>query len=159
MKGIFKKTEEGWFVVFNQRTMQDPSAEDGMLPLHPEYQTILPLDLDLDGKEIEFDWYYPYMNTPLWKDVFNYIHDDYIGKTKFIYNHELPISPEQQLVLVLPPQSFHLNPNIKYRDFVKKYPQFYPSKFGVHSLGKKWIYECESNIPIVSSKFIRKMVI
>jgi len=112
-----------------------------------------------NGVQIEFDWYYPYMNTPLWKDVFNYIHDDYIGKTKFIYNHELPISPEQQLVLVLPPQSFHLNPNIKYRDFVKKYPQFYPSKFGVHSLGKKWIYECESNIPIVSSKFIRKMVI
>jgi hypothetical protein len=25
-------------------------------PLHPEYQTILPLDLDLNGKEVEFDW-------------------------------------------------------------------------------------------------------
>ena len=55
MKGNFKKTEEGWFVIYEQRTMQDPSAEDGMLPLHPEYQTILPLDLDLDGKEIEFE--------------------------------------------------------------------------------------------------------
>ena len=54
MKGILKKTEEGWFVIFDQRTMQDPSAEDGMLPLHPEYQCILPLDLDLNGKEVEF---------------------------------------------------------------------------------------------------------
>jgi len=35
MKGILKKTEEGWFVVFDQRTMQDPSAEEGVLPLHP----------------------------------------------------------------------------------------------------------------------------
>jgi len=35
MKGILKKTEEGWFVVFDQRTMQDPSAEEGILPLHP----------------------------------------------------------------------------------------------------------------------------
>jgi hypothetical protein len=35
MKGILKKTKEGWFVVFDQRTLQDPSAEDGILPLHP----------------------------------------------------------------------------------------------------------------------------
>jgi len=35
MKGILKKTEEGWFVIFDQRTMQDPNAEDGVLPLHP----------------------------------------------------------------------------------------------------------------------------
>ena len=55
MKGNLYKTEEGWFVIFDQRTMQDPSAEDGMLPLHPEYQRILPLDLNLDGKEVEFE--------------------------------------------------------------------------------------------------------
>lgn len=55
MKGYLHKTEEGWFVIYDQRTMQDPSAEDGILPLHPEYQTILPLDLDLHGKEVEFD--------------------------------------------------------------------------------------------------------
>jgi hypothetical protein len=35
MKGILKKKKEGWFVVYDQRTFQDPSAEDGILPLHP----------------------------------------------------------------------------------------------------------------------------
>ena len=55
MKGILKKTEEGWFVIYDQRTMQDPSAEEGILPLHPEDQCILPLDLDLNGKEVEFE--------------------------------------------------------------------------------------------------------
>ena len=112
-----------------------------------------------NGELIEFDWYYPYMNTPLWKDVFNYINSDYIGKGRFVYNHELPITPEQQLVLVLPPQSYNLIPNTKYQEFLNKYPQFFPSRFGVHSLGKKWIYECESNIPIISSKFLRKILI
>jgi hypothetical protein len=42
--------------------------------------------------------------------------------------------------------------------FVSKYPEYFPDKFGVHSLGKKWIYECESDIPVFSSKFLRKIV-
>lgn len=112
-----------------------------------------------NGNKIEFDWYYPFMYTPLWKDIFNFIHNDYIGKGIFSYTNEPPITPEQQLALVLPPQSYHLNPNAKYKDFPKMYPQFYPQKFGVHSLGKKWIYECESNIPILTTKFIRLMLV
>ena len=36
MKGKIEKTEEGWNVMYDQRTWQDPSAEDGMLPLHPD---------------------------------------------------------------------------------------------------------------------------
>ena len=53
MKGTLHKTDEGWIVRYNQEDPRDPLPE---LPLHPEYQTILPLDLDLDGKEVEFDW-------------------------------------------------------------------------------------------------------
>jgi hypothetical protein len=33
-----------------------PLPAYNFLPLHPEYQTILPLDLDLEGNEVEFDW-------------------------------------------------------------------------------------------------------
>ena len=53
MKGKLHKTDEGWIVRYIQEDPRDPLPE---LPLHPEYQTILPLDLDLDGKEVEFDW-------------------------------------------------------------------------------------------------------
>ena len=53
MKGTLHKTDEGWIVRYNQEDPRDPLPE---LPLHPEYQTILPLDLDLEGKEVEFDW-------------------------------------------------------------------------------------------------------
>jgi hypothetical protein len=35
MKGFLHKTEQGWVVKYDQRTWQDPSAEDGELPLHP----------------------------------------------------------------------------------------------------------------------------
>lgn len=36
MKGKIHKTEEGWDVIYDKRTWQDPSAEDGQLPLHPD---------------------------------------------------------------------------------------------------------------------------
>ena len=53
MKGTLHKTDKGWIVRYIQEDPRDPLPE---LSLHPEYQTILPLDLDLEGNEVEFDW-------------------------------------------------------------------------------------------------------
>ena len=110
-----------------------------------------------NGNEIEFDWYYPYMYPPLWNDLFNYI-----GTTNHDIKYDIkpPITPEQQLVIVLPVNSYNLVPNnfVSYKQIPTKYPYLFPKKFGVHSLGKKWIYECESNIPTFSSKFLRKII-
>ena len=95
------------------------------------------------------------MYPPLWCDLYNYIgttnHD-----IRYIINK--PIEPEEQLALVLPVTSYNLITNPKYKNFPKKYPHLFPIKFGVHSLGKKFIYECESNIPIFSSRFFRKIL-
>ena len=107
-----------------------------------------------NGNEIEFDWYYPYMYPPLWRDFYEYINND----ISIVYDIKPAIKPEQQLALVLPPHSYNLISNTKYKEFLVKYPQYFPQKFNVHSLGKKWIYECESNIPIFSSKFLRKII-
>ena len=109
-----------------------------------------------NGKEIEFDWYYPYMYPPLWKDLYNYI-----GTTShdIQYTINQAIEPEQQLALVLPITSYNLITNPKYKEFPMKYPHLFPIKFGVHSLGKKFIYECESTIPIFSSRFFREKIL
>lgn len=53
MKGYLHKIED-WFVVYDQRTMQDPSAEDGMLPLHPHDVAISSFSF-YNGKEVEFE--------------------------------------------------------------------------------------------------------
>jgi 5'-3' exonuclease len=109
-----------------------------------------------NGAEIEYDWYYPYMYTPLWKDIYDSIS---IDKERFSYDIQNALEPEQQLVLVLPIESYNLIQNPSYKTFPSRFPQYYPSKFGVDSLGKKWIYECESDIPIIESKFLRKILI
>jgi 5'-3' exonuclease len=107
------------------------------------------------GRAIEFDWYYPFLYVPLWKDIYNYMDSNTL--TTFPYTFTEPIEPEQQLVLVLPLHSYNLIQNPKYKNFPTRFPQFFPTKFKVHSLGKKWIYECESDIPIITSKFLRKI--
>lgn len=54
MKGYLFVTKEGWFVVYDQRTFQDPSAEDGILPVHPE--SIADTSFNFyHGKEVEFE--------------------------------------------------------------------------------------------------------
>lgn len=57
MKGYLQKTEEGWFVVYDQRTFQDPSAEDGVLPLEPKMANYLDMNLTSTTyqKEKEFE--------------------------------------------------------------------------------------------------------
>jgi len=58
MKGILTKLDNQWMVRYDtfQNDYSYPLPAYNFLPLHPEYQTILPLDLDLEGKEIEFEW-------------------------------------------------------------------------------------------------------
>jgi 5'-3' exoribonuclease 2 len=106
------------------------------------------------GKEIEFDWYYPWMYVPLWEDLYNYLNVDPV----VVFSYKPWIEPEQQLALVLPVKSYGLIQNPLYKQFPLRYPQYFPSKFGFHSLGKKWFYECESAIPIFTSKFLRKIL-
>lgn len=54
MKGYLHKTEEGWFIIYDQRTMQDPSAEDGMLPLHPHDVAVFSFSF-YNGKVVDFE--------------------------------------------------------------------------------------------------------
>jgi hypothetical protein len=58
MKGKLNKTEEGWVVVYDQRTLQDPAAEDGVIKLHPADAKTCDnygdYSVDWIGKEVEF---------------------------------------------------------------------------------------------------------
>ena len=107
------------------------------------------------GKPIEYDWYYPWLNVPLWSDLSKYLETNTVN---IQYDIQKPLEPEQQLAIVLPPESYHLITNSKYKNFPTLYPHYYPIKFGFHSLGKKWFYECESEIPIFTSGLLRSLL-
>ena len=146
-----EKLKSGW-----QKTYYTKWLHNDKEKILYEYCKGLQWILDYyNGNPIEYDWYYPYMYPPLWYDLY-----EYIGSRdhSVVYDIQNPITPEQQLALVLPIHSYNLIPEIKYKDIPKKYPFLFPRKFSVHSLGKKWIYECESNIPTFSTRFLRKII-
>ena len=82
MKGTLHKTEQGWNVAITEE-----GDWNTYYPLHPEYQTILPLDLDLEGKEVEFQ-VVPYdSKTPVsegWNGYAKLIDRDFQTKPGFV---------------------------------------------------------------------------
>jgi hypothetical protein len=59
-KGYLHKTEQGWIVIYDQRTMQDPSAEDGILLVsdYGDREAVLDEKQNLNfysGKEVDFE--------------------------------------------------------------------------------------------------------
>ena len=103
---------------------------------------------------VEYDWYYPWEHVPLYRDIV-----EYIPKIQpVIYTLRPPLDPEQQLAIVLPVQSYGLVRNNFLKQLPLKYPQYFPTSFGYSSLGKKWFYECESSIPIITSNLLRGLL-
>jgi 5'-3' exonuclease len=107
-----------------------------------------------------YNWFYPYNLPPLWKWLRNYLE----------HHKELPIFPNniavraddiktvEQLVLVLPLESWNLIPECSEKKFCRIAPQFYPDKFTFESIGKRYFWECESLIPIPSILEIKHLI-
>ena len=146
--------KQGWTEIYYKEFLQN---KDVALK---EYVKGIQWILDYyTGNKVDIDWYYPYMSVPLYKDLYKYLqtlNNDLRLIMDFEYNEY--IEPEQQLALVLPIQSYNLIQNPKYKEFPKRFPHLYPTNFGYHSIGKKLFYECESNIPIFTTKFLRKIM-
>jgi 5'-3' exonuclease len=66
-------------------------------------------------------------------------------------NNIEPIKPQEQLVLVLPLQSYWLVRDKELRNIPLRKPQYWPKSFELFTAGHKQMWECESIIPICDS--------
>jgi 5'-3' exoribonuclease 1 len=105
------------------------------------------------GNEVDNDFYYPYFYAPLFSDI-KEVKEITAPIKKSKMKELLPI---QQLICVLPEESFYLIEK-KYHDVLTKYPVYWPKSFDYFSYGKLFMYECEPIIPILHSSTIRKIV-
>lgn len=107
-----------------------------------------------------FNWFYPFNLPPLWISLKEYLTD----------KQQLPefpdrvlvkatdIKPVEQLSLVLPLESWSLIPEGPERMLPKIAPQFYPSAFTFESTGKRYFWECESQIPLPSILEVKEII-
>lgn len=101
--------------------------------------------------DICFNWYYPFSLPPLWewvRDALNVGTMPEFPGTVAVRATE--IRPTEQLVLVLPLESWSLIPPCKEKRFPYYAPQFFPSEFSFESVGKRFFWECEARIPLPS---------
>lgn len=101
--------------------------------------------------EICFNWYYPFSLPPLWEWVREAVNQNALPDfPKTVRVRAEDIRPTEQLALVLPLESWSLIPPCPERQFPYVAPQFYPAAFSFDSVGKRFFWECEAEIPMPS---------
>jgi 5'-3' exonuclease len=100
------------------------------------------------GVKVDPDWYYPWWVAPLLESV--EVPDHIIIPT----TERPPLTPTDQLAMVLPLSSYSLLP-ASYQTFPKDHPEFFPLKWSMISLGRRFLWECEPMIPLVLPSTIR----
>jgi 5'-3' exonuclease len=96
------------------------------------------------GQEVCYNWYYPHCLPPLFSLLKT---ETQIQNTPILYR-ATDIKPVEQLVLVLPLESWSLIPSCPEKQFPYYAPQYFPKSFSFCSMGKRFRWECEPRIPI-----------
>jgi 5'-3' exonuclease len=111
--------------------------------------------------QICFNWFYPEGLPPLWGDIVTHMHE---LKKPIIFPGEIlvrreDIQPVEQLCLVLPLESWGLLPfGSCQRQLVERAPWLFPSSFGFGSVGKRYFWECEAEIPVPSIVEVKRIL-
>ena len=101
------------------------------------------------GRPVNTNWYFPWHLPPLMSDVLVNTEEMPMLAT------DAPPRPQEQLALVLPTESWHLVRDPALRELPVRLPQMWPSRFGFFSAGKRWMWECEADVPIFTPGRLR----
>ncbi len=107
-------------------------------------------------KPINFDWMYNYPTAPLFGAVSRLFKGFNLGDVK---PEAVQPTANEQLALVLPPESYWLIPKCPEREFLVKAPWYFPKEWQFYSFGKRLFWECEAQIPIPTIRGLREVVL
>ena len=106
-----------------------------------------------------FNWFYAFNLPPLWVWLKDYLSELILPEfPDNVLVRATDIRPVEQLVLVLPLESWSLIPPCKEKRLPHLAPQFYPSEFSFESVGKRYFWECESMIPLPSILEVKEII-
>ncbi len=98
------------------------------------------------GRPISMEWFYPWHFPPLWEDVATGLRGGWRAPPA---PGTRVLRPVEQLAMVLPLRSWSLIPaGEPVRRLPELAPEWFPERFEVQSIGKRFAWECEPEIPI-----------
>ena len=107
-------------------------------------------------KPVNRSWMFPAWIPPLWKDLAKFLEGETVAEAVAVAVAEEP-KPIEQLAMVLPLKSWGLIRG-EYRVLPVLAPQMWPLDFSYFSAGRKWLWECEALIPILTAARIREIL-
>jgi 5'-3' exonuclease len=108
------------------------------------------------GSGIDLFWMFPSWLPPLWSDLAKYLDGPFepLSPEKSLSQ----ITPEEQLAMVLPLSSWGLIRDKRHRQLPLLAPQMWPSSFSFCSVGRRWLWECEALVPVLTAGRIREIL-
>ena len=105
------------------------------------------------GKPVDFHWMFPAWIPPLWSDLVQFS-----VMPERVRSEAPPPTPEEQLAMVLPLESWGLVTQKTHRMLPVWCPQMWPLHFTFFSFGRKWLWECEARIPPLTAGRLREIL-
>jgi len=106
------------------------------------------------GEPVDMTWYYPWALPPRIQSVLNTLESTKTLPVPRPDANTPALQPQEQLAMVLPQSSFHLLPK-RFQDLPQKYPYAWPSQWSVYSFGRRFLWECEPEIPLITPQQMR----
>ena len=109
------------------------------------------------GQAVNKAWIFPAWLPPLWSDLAAFLESDLPLDLSIEPGIGGAIKPQEQLAMVLPLESWGLIKDPKLRRLPAIAPQMWPKSFGFVSVGRKWLWECEARIPVLTAERVRQI--
>jgi 5'-3' exonuclease len=139
----------GWREEYRRKWMH------GATPLQTARQYVTGLQWIIDyylGKPISYSWYFPWNVPPLWGDLEAELLKGLTAPPEPVTP---PVAPQEQLAMVLPMDSWWLVRDPMLMAVPSKLPAYWPKRFGFFSVGRRWLWECEAELPILTAARLR----
>jgi 5'-3' exonuclease len=104
------------------------------------------------GRRVDLEWVYPAGYPPTWSDLVEHFE---LPVDDWLEHAQEPLKPQEQLALVLPLSSWGLMLKTPYRDLPTRLPQMWPQGFALESFAKRFGWECEPMIPMLTPGRLR----
>ena len=103
------------------------------------------------GRPVDLEWVYAAGYPPTWKDLADF----FVLPGSDDWQQRPILKPQEQLALVLPLSSWGLLLKTPYKSLPTQMPQYWPQSFSLETFGKRFGWECEPMIPMLTPERLR----
>jgi 5'-3' exoribonuclease 2 len=144
--------KKGWKSVYNRLALGEDSVEQRRTRVADFWQGWCWILDYYQGQPVDLEWVYPAGYPPTWSDLVQHFS---LPLSEQNQPEKVPLKPQEQLALVLPMRSWNLLLKTPYRNLPAMIPQYWPQGFHLETFGKRFGWECEPMIPMLTPARLR----